>query len=55
MDLQEKKSISDVEDVVRILFTNDTRDVPVVDFLMQNSESILGSNGIHKCKNLCFY
>ena len=48
--LLEKKYTLDVEDVVKTHFISDTTCVLVVDFLIQKSENIPGSNGIPKCK-----
>ena len=52
MVLPEKRYISDVGDVVKTRFIDDTIPVLVVDFQIQKSENIPGSNGIPKCKKL---
>jgi hypothetical protein len=52
VDLQKRKSILDVEDVVKILFINVTTNVQVVDSQRLNEENIPGLNGIHRCKRL---
>jgi len=45
---------SDVEDVEKTHTISVITDALVVDSLMQKLESILGSNGIPKCKKLHF-
>jgi hypothetical protein len=50
--LLEKKYTSDVDDVVKIHFIYVITLVRVVGSLILNEESILGSNGIRKCKKL---
>jgi hypothetical protein len=52
VDLQKRKSILDVEDVVKIHFTNVIINVQVVDFQRLNEENIPGLNGIHRCRKL---
>jgi len=42
---------SDVGDVEKILSMHDINAVLVVDIQILELENILGSNGIHKCKN----
>ena len=41
----------DVEDVEKTLSMHDINAVLVVDIQILELENILGSNGIHKCKN----
>jgi hypothetical protein len=55
VDLQKRKSILDVEDVVKILFTNVITNVQVVDSQRPNEENIPGLNGIHRCKKLLWF
>jgi hypothetical protein len=50
--LQRRKFTLDVDDVVKILFTNVITNVQVVDSQRLNAESIPGLNGIHRCKRL---
>jgi hypothetical protein len=52
VDLQKRKSILDVEDVVKILYINVITYVQVVDSQRLNEENIPGLNGIHRCKRL---
>ena len=52
MVLLEKKHTLGAGDVEKIHFISVIMHVLVVDFLTQNEESILGSNGIPKCKKL---
>jgi hypothetical protein len=55
VDLQKRKSILDVEDVVKIPFTSVITNVQVVDSQRLNEENILGLNGIHRCKKLLWF
>jgi len=48
--LLERKYTSDVDDVVKTHFIYVITLVRVVGSLLLNEESILGSNGIRKCK-----
>ena len=50
--LQRRKFTLDVDDVVKIRFTNVITNVQVVDSQRLNAESIPGLNGIHRCKRL---
>jgi len=52
VDLQKRKSILDVEDVVKIHFTSVIINAQVVGSQRLNEESIPGLNGIHRCKKL---
>ena len=52
MVLPERKYTLDAGDVGKIHSISVIIHVLVVDFLTQNEESILGSNGIPKCKKL---
>jgi hypothetical protein len=55
VDLQRKKSISDVEDAVKTHYTSVITNVPVVDFQRPKYENIPGLNGTHRCKNLLLF
>jgi len=55
VDLQKRKFTLDVEDVVKILFTNVIINVQAVDFQRLNEENIPGLNGTHRCKKLRYY
>jgi hypothetical protein len=52
VDLQKRKFTSDVEDAVKIHFTNVIMSAQVVDSQRLNEENTLGLNGIHRCKRL---
>jgi hypothetical protein len=52
VDLQKRKSTSDVEDAVKIHFTNVIMNAQVVDSQRLNEENTLGLNGTHRCKRL---
>ncbi len=52
MDLQKRKFTLDVEDAVKIHFTNVIMNAQVVDSQRLREENTLGSNGTRKCKKL---
>ncbi len=55
VDLPEKRSTLGVEDAEKTLFTSVITDVQVVDSQTRKLENTLGSNGILRCKKLCFF
>ena len=55
VDSRRKRSTSDVEDAEKTPITSVIIDVPVVDSQTRKLENTLGSNGIHRCKKLCFF
>jgi|TARA_B110000305_G_C19322838_1_gene579811 hypothetical protein len=52
VDLQKRKFTLDVEDAVKIHFTNVIMNAQVVDSQRLREENTLGSNGTHRCKRL---